>query len=96
MQGKRNALSRLFHIGRARRLLGNPPAEMSVTLSVLPTRTAVIVLDGATDSGSAALAALVDQAVTDAFSFNAVDRVEVRRRNGDLLETRRRGGVLTA
>ena len=73
-----------------------PPAEMSVTLSVLPTRTAVVVLDVETEAPSAALTRLVEHAIRDAFVFDAVDAVEVRRRNGELLERRRRGGVLSA
>jgi hypothetical protein len=72
------------------------PSEMSVTLSVLPSRTAVVRLDVASDAPPAALASLVDQAVRDAFVLDAVDVVEVRRRDGDLLERRRRGDVLSA
>jgi len=66
------------------------PEEMSVTLSVLPTRTAVVMVDVGPDACSADLAGLVDHAIHDAFVFEAVDVVEVRRPNGELLERRRR------
>jgi hypothetical protein len=46
-----------------------PPAAMSVTLSVLPTGTAVVVLDVETEAPSAALSRLVEHAVRDAFLF---------------------------
>jgi hypothetical protein len=75
---------------------GCGPADTSVTLSVLPTRTAVVMLDAATDACSADVAGLVDHAVEDAFVFDAVEVVEVRRRNGELVERRRRGGVLSS
>lgn len=86
-------VARLIH-GRRHESVARLPAEMSVTLSVLPTRTAVIVVDSGADAPSAALAGLVDHAVRDAFVFDAVDVVEVRRHSGELLERRRRGGVL--
>lgn len=70
--------------------------EMSVTLSVLPTRTAVVVLGGGADAPSAEVATLVECAVCDAFVFDAVDVVEVRHPNGELLERRRRASVLSA
>jgi hypothetical protein len=70
--------------------------EMTVTLSVLPTRTAMVVLDDGAAAPSAALSRFVEHAVRDAFVFDAVEVVEVRRRNGELLERRRRGGVLNA
>jgi hypothetical protein len=72
------------------------PPEMSVTLSVLPTRMARVVLDVGPNAPSAAVSRLVEQAVRDAFVFNAVEVVEVRRRTGELLELRRRDGVLSA
>jgi len=76
---------------------GRPlPPEMSVTLSVLPSRTAVVMLDAAPDAPSTAVAGLVDQAVRDAFVLDVVDVVEVRRRNGELVERRSRGDVLSA
>ena len=75
---------------------GYCPDEISVRLSVLPTRTAVVMVDVAPHACSADVAGLVDHAVRDAFAFDAVDVVEVRRRNGELLECRRRGGVLRA
>jgi Ethanolamine utilization protein EutJ (predicted chaperonin) len=81
------------------RYLGRRPhrsGEMSVTLSVLPTRTAVVVLGVETVASSTALARLVEHAVRDAFVFDAVDAVEVRRRNGELLERRRRNGAVSA
>ena len=74
---------------------GCSPEVMSVTLSVLPTRTAVVVVDVGPGPRPADLAGLVDHAVRDAFVFDAVDVVEVRRRTGELLERRRRGGVLS-
>ena len=70
--------------------------EPSVRLSVLPTRTALVVLDLGVDAPSAAVAKLVEHAVRDAFVFDAVDVVEVRHRNGEPLEQRHRGGVLSA
>lgn len=76
---------------------GRPlPPEMSVTLSVLPSRTAVVMLDAGPDAPASAVAGLVDQAVRDAFVLDAVDVVEVRRRDGELVERRSRGGVLRA
>jgi len=81
-----------------RRLEPGPslPPEMSVTLSVLPSRTAVVMLDAGPDAPPTAVAGLVDQAVRDAFVLDAVDVVEVRRRNGELVERRSRGDVLSA
>lgn len=67
------------------------PPEISVTLSVLSTRTAVVVVDAGVDPPSAAVASLVEHAVRDAFAIGAVDVVEVRGGNGELLEQRRRG-----
>jgi hypothetical protein len=69
---------------------------MSVRLSVLPTRTALVVLDAEPDAPSAAVAGLVEEAVRDALVIDAVDVVEVRHRNGELLERRRRSGALSA
>jgi hypothetical protein len=63
---------------------------MSVTLSVLPSRTAVVVLDADSEIPSRALDRLVNRAVRDAFVFEAVDAVEVRRRTGELLFRRHR------
>jgi hypothetical protein len=74
---------------------GYCPDDISVTLSVLPTRTAVVMVDVGAGPGSADVAGLVDHAVRDAFVFDAVDVVEVRRRTGELLERRRRDGVLS-
>ncbi|MCA1842595.1 MAG: hypothetical protein LC792_05285 [Actinobacteria bacterium] len=85
-----------LNFGRRRGRDAQVPSEMSVTLSVLPTRTAVVVLDVGADAASTTLAGLVDHAVHDAFVFDAVDVVEVRRRNGELLERRSRGGLLSA
>jgi hypothetical protein len=83
-------------VRRRRRAAPVPPAPgMSVTLSVLPTRTAIVVLDVGADARSAAVSRLVEHAVRDAFVFDAVEVVEVRRRDGELVERRRRG-VLSA
>ena len=64
--------------------------EMSVTLSVLPTRTAVVVVDVDGDVVSPGLTRLVQHAVREAFVFSAVDVVEVRRRDGGVVERRHR------
>jgi hypothetical protein len=86
----------LVGAAQARRVVPDAPPAMSVTLSVLPTRTAVVVLDVETAAPSADLAGLVEHAVRDAFRFHAVNAVEVRRRNGEVLERRLRRGVLSA
>jgi Ethanolamine utilization protein EutJ (predicted chaperonin) len=88
-------VTRAVH-GRRLDSVAHPAPEMSVRLSVLPTRTAVVVLDVGVDAPPAAVARLVEHAVRDAFVFDAVDIVEVRRGNGELLEQRRRSGVLSA
>jgi hypothetical protein len=64
--------------------------EVAVTLSVVSRRTAVVVLDMGSDAASAASANLVEHAVRDAFGFHAVDVVEVRRHDGELLDRRHR------
>ncbi len=89
------AVVRLVSGRRLQAGAGRPP-EMSVTLSVLPSRTAVVMLDAGPEAQTTAVAGLVDQAVRDAFVLDAVDVVEVRRRNGELLERRSRGDVLSA
>ena len=66
------------------------PEEVSVTLSVLPTRTAVVVVDTDADEFSAVVNCLVQHAVREAFLFDAVDVVEVRRRTGMVVDRRRR------
>jgi len=63
--------------------------EPGVTLAVLPGRSAVVTVD-AEPQRSPGVACLVDQAVRDAFAFDGVDDVEVRRADGELLERRRR------
>jgi len=80
---------RVLHRRRLDRPAHRPPG-MSVTLSVLPSRTAVVVLGAESDTSSRALDRLVDRAVRDAFVFEAVDVVEVRRRNGEFLYRRHR------
>jgi hypothetical protein len=90
------AVVRSFRRRRRRSAAGTPRTGMSVTLSVLPTRTAMVVLDVGADAPSSALNRLVEHAVRDAFVFSAVDVVEVRLRSGELLERRSRDGVLTA
>ena len=66
-----------------------PGDEPSVTLAVLPGRRAVVTVD-AEPEGASGVADLVDWAVQDAFMFDGVDRVEVRRADGELLERRLR------
>ena len=63
------------------------PADVGVTLSVLPGRTAVVSLDQGADP------ALLEQAVTEALTFGTVDVVEIRHRDGQLLDRRSRSGV---
>jgi hypothetical protein len=63
--------------------------EPSVTLSVLPGPRAVVTVD-TEPARSPGAAHLVDQAVRDAFTFDGVDGVEVRRADGELLELRLR------
>ena len=72
------------------------PSGVGVTLSVLPSRTAVVMLDLGADPASAAVAPLVEHAVRDAFVFEAVDVVEVRGRDGQLLDRRSRDNVIRA
>jgi hypothetical protein len=66
-----------------------PGQEPTVTLAVLPGRRAVVTVD-ADPARSPGAADLVDQAVEDAFVFDGVDGVEVRRTDGELLERRLR------
>ena len=66
-----------------------PGDEPGVTLAVLPGRGAVVTVDAGPE-GSPSVAYLVDQAVHDAFGFDGVDGVEVRRADGELLERRLR------
>ena len=63
--------------------------EPGVTLSVLPGPRAVVTVD-TEPAWSPSAVHLVDEAVRDAFMFDGVDGVEVRRSNGELLELRRR------
>jgi hypothetical protein len=66
-----------------------PGDEPGVTLAVLPGRRAVVTVNAETER-SAGTAHLVDQAVQDAFTFDGVDGVELRRADGELLERRLR------
>ena len=66
-----------------------PGDEPAVTLAVLPGRKAVVTVNADPERFPDA-AHLVDQAVRDAFTFDGVDRVEVRRADGELLERRLR------
>jgi hypothetical protein len=63
--------------------------EPGVTLSVLPGPRAVVTVD-TEPARSPGAAQLVDLAVRDAFRFDGVDGVEVRRADGELLELRLR------
>jgi hypothetical protein len=79
---------------RALRGLREPRTDQSgdepgVTLAVLPGRRAVVTIDAEPERASG-VADLVDQAVRDAFTFDSVDGVEVRRADGELLEWRLR------
>lgn len=65
-------------------------SDTQVTLSVLPSRTAVVMLERGVDAPSAALNRLVEHAVREAFVFRSVDIVEVRKPDGQLLDRRRR------
>ena len=67
----------------------HPGDEAGVTLAVLPGGSAVVTVD-AEPQRSPAVAHLVDQAIHDAFTFDGVDGVEVRRAGGELLERRLR------
>jgi Ethanolamine utilization protein EutJ (predicted chaperonin) len=69
---------------------------MSVTLSMQSTRRAVVMVDDRPGTHAPDVAGLVEHAVRDAFVFDAVDVVEVRRRSGELLERRSRRGLLSA
>ena len=66
-----------------------PGNEPGVTLAVLPGRTALVTVDAEPERSPGA-AYLVDQAIQDAFTFDGVDSVEVRRVDGELLEQRLR------
>jgi hypothetical protein len=70
-------------------LTDQPGDEPCVTLAVLPGRRAVVTVDVEPER-SPGTADLVDQAVHDAFTFEGVDGVEVRRADGELLERRMR------
>ena len=72
------------------------PTDLGVTLSVLPSRTAVITLELGGDPCSAAVASLVEHAVKEAFAFETVDALEVRDRDGHLLDRRSRGDARPA
>jgi hypothetical protein len=73
-----------------RRRTSQPRHEPSVTLSVLPGGRAVVTLDAEGDESATALAHLVDPAVGDAFALASVETVEVRRRDGTLVDRRSR------
>jgi len=66
-----------------------PGQEPTVTLSVLPGRSAVVTVD-ANGERPAGTAYLVDQAVCHAFTLDGIDVVEVRQPDGELLERRLR------
>jgi len=66
-----------------------PGQEPAVTLSVLPGQRAIVTVDANGDH-SAGTADLVDHAVRHAFTLDAIDVVEVRQADGDLLERRLR------
>jgi hypothetical protein len=66
-----------------------PGNEPGVTLVVLPGRRAVVTVVAPPERSPGA-AHLVDEAVRDAFTFDSVDGVEVRRADGELLERRLR------
>ena len=70
--------------------------DVGVTLSVLPSRMAVVMLDLGADPASAEVGPLVEHAVREAFAFKAVAVVEVRGRDGQLLDRRRRDNVISA
>ncbi len=70
-------------------LADQPGDEPCVTLAVLPERRAVVTVD-VNPEHSPGVAHLVDQAVKDAFTFDDVDGVEVRKADGELLERRLR------
>jgi hypothetical protein len=77
---------------RALRGLREPRTDQSgdeprVTLAVLPGRRAVVTVDAEPEPASG-VADLVDEAVREALTFDGVDRVEVRRADGELLERR--------
>ena len=72
------------------------PRHVGVTLSVLPSRTAVVMLDLGADSASGEVGPLVEHAVREAFTFKAVNVVEVRDSDGQLLDRRRRDHVISA
>lgn len=72
------------------------PWDVGVTLSVLPPRTAVVMLDIGADPASPEVAPLVEHAVREAFMFEAVDVVEVRGSDGQLLDRRCRDNVISA
>ena len=88
-------IARLVAVRRSR-FKPRLPTEVGVTLSVLPSRTAVVMLDLGADASSAAVAPLVEQAVSEALAFKSVDVVEVRARDGQLLDRRCRDDVITA
>jgi hypothetical protein len=70
--------------------MADVPSDLSVRLSVMPDRRAVVVVDVGADAPSGALDPLVQDVIRDAFVFDAVDVVEVRRPNGELVDRRRR------
>jgi len=70
-------------------LTDQPGDEPCITLAVLPERRAVVTVDVDPEHSPGA-AHLVDQAIKDAFMFDGVDGVDVRRADGELLERRLR------
>jgi len=89
-------VARLLSARRCADRKDHSPEEIVVTLSVLPTRTAVVMVGADADPSSAAVAPLVEHAAREALSFATVDVVEVRRRDGQLLERRRRDHAVRA
>ena len=87
--------ARIVHL-RRRTSEFNMPWDAAVTLSVLPTRTAVVMIDLGADASSAAVAPLVEHAVNDAFALETVDVVEVRSPDGHVLDRRCRADVINA
>jgi hypothetical protein len=65
-----------------------PREEPGVTLAMLPGRRAVVTLQA--EGGRVSPADLVDLAVREAFRFDGVGAVEVRRADGALIERRLR------
>jgi len=70
-------------------LTDQPGDEPCITLAVLSERRAVVTVD-VDPEHSPGTAHLVDQAIKDAFTFDGVDGIEVRKTDGELLERRLR------